>query len=247
VIERQIAGCAFVNFRRQSGYIYNVQVNGAWRRQGVGRQLMAHLEGLALARGYTWTALYVDRDNEVGRSLYQHLGYRPYFSHYWRRRLAAGWPQVANDSVQVVALRRPDAVEIHTYYSQHELFYGDQWAARVVADDYPISLPAGGLSWRCLHDGKEIGFAWGDYLRGRPVLNLYLHQSWWGNSPILAGTLAAVRQAAGWQSSDMDLLLGSNDHGAASRAALQDLGFQQRTQARLLLLKPLVSAPVSRL
>lgn len=242
LLGRQIAGCAFISFRRQSGYIYNVQVNEAWRRQRIGWQLMAHLEEQALSKGYGWTALYVDRGNEAGRSLYQHMGYRPYFSHYWRRRQADGWPLPPSRDVQVKALRRPEAVELHQYFSQHELFHGDAWAARLVADDYPISLPAGGLSWRCLHEGTEIGFAWGDYLRDRPVLNLYLHHHWWGNGPILAATLAAVREAAGWQSSYMDLLLGSSGHGNASQTALLELGFQQRTQARLLLLKSLLSS-----
>ena len=60
--------------------------------------------------------------------------------------------------------------------------------------------------------------------------------------PILAATLAAVREAAGWQSSYMDLLLGSSGHGNASQMALLELGFQQRTQARLLLLKSLLSS-----
>ena len=239
MLQRQIVGCAFIEFRRQSGYLYNVQVNHDWRRQGVARQLMGHLETAAMHEGYGWTALYVDKANGAARALYEMLGYRPYFSHYWRRRSAADWPAMAGELAQVEPLRRPDAMLLHNYYSQHELFHGDAWAARVVAADFPITLPPGGLHWRCLWAGGEVGFAWGDYVRDRPVLNLYLNHTTWGDAAILAGTLAAIRHAAGWRSSNLDLLLGSSGHGAASLEALTALGFQRRTQSRLLLLKQL--------
>ncbi|MGH2538722.1 MAG: GNAT family N-acetyltransferase, partial [Candidatus Promineifilaceae bacterium] len=74
----RIIGCAYLYLRPNSGYVFNVSVNRPYRRQGVARGLMAHLEGLIQARGRGWAALQVDWDNSPARALYAGIGYRAY-------------------------------------------------------------------------------------------------------------------------------------------------------------------------
>jgi GNAT superfamily N-acetyltransferase len=57
-------------------YIGDLFVMENYRSSGVGSQLLAVAEGLALQRGYQRTGLYVRIDDLRARSLYGHRGYR---------------------------------------------------------------------------------------------------------------------------------------------------------------------------
>lgn len=56
--------------------IENVAVSPDQQGQGLGRRLLAHAEGLALARGYRRIRLYTNQRFEENITLYSRLGYR---------------------------------------------------------------------------------------------------------------------------------------------------------------------------
>ena len=85
VRDRQTIGCAFLHFRHVSAYVFNVSVNRPYRRQGIGRLLMAHLESVARQNGHLWLALQVDDGNKPAQQLYKELGYQTYHPHFMRR------------------------------------------------------------------------------------------------------------------------------------------------------------------
>ena len=241
----QILGCAFLSSRKKSCYIYNVQVNAFARRKGVGFRLMKKMEALAMENGHTAVALLVDKRNEAGRALYDKLGYRRYFGMFWRRRIPDGWPLAENAAAEVRPVRGPQAQQLFNTYQYHELLNGDRWAASIVANDFPASLPRAGQYFQCLHNDLEIGFAWSDYVGDRPVVNLYLSRTVWGNPNVLRGLLYGIRHASGFRSSYLDLYLGSSIHSQASAANLINMGFKPETRARLLLIKDLgASQPI---
>ena len=61
---------------RPSGYIYDLEVDEAFRRRGYGRQAMLELEKIARSMGLKQLGLHVFAHNEPARSLYGGMGYR---------------------------------------------------------------------------------------------------------------------------------------------------------------------------
>lgn len=56
--------------------IVNVAVSPGHQGQGLGRRLLAHAEGLAVAQGYARIRLYTNQRFEENIALYQRVGYR---------------------------------------------------------------------------------------------------------------------------------------------------------------------------
>ena len=58
-------------------YVYLVYVDPAYRRRGLGRQLMTHAKKWATEQGYSQLSLQVFNKNEAAFALYSSLGYQP--------------------------------------------------------------------------------------------------------------------------------------------------------------------------
>ncbi len=70
------AGYAGMKFVLDEGYIGNVAVFPAYRRQGVGRLLMAALDTAAVERGLCFLTLEVRSKNTAAIALYEACGYQ---------------------------------------------------------------------------------------------------------------------------------------------------------------------------
>lgn len=68
-------------------YVFDVEVSGAYRGQGLGRALLLLAEREALAAGAERIALNVDADNTPARGLYASLGYEPVSYHLCKHLL----------------------------------------------------------------------------------------------------------------------------------------------------------------
>jgi GNAT superfamily N-acetyltransferase len=232
---RHIAGCAYLHLRQLSGFVFNVSVNRPYRRQGIGRQLMAHLETVTQASGRPWRALQVDKDNPPAQNLYQQLGYRPYHPHFRRRRGYSHSAQPVAPGIAIEALNW-NGRRLFDQYTERERHAGDKWASRVVSLDYPTWSPTNGRYWRCLLNGQEIGCAWLGEPESNPVISLTLRPDRWGHAttPGLITLLAAKIHPP---ANTLDLYLGSSTHHAALAPLLQPFGFAQECQQRILMLK----------
>ncbi len=56
-------------------YLYGFRIKPAFRRQGIGRQMMTHVENELRQRGFQRVTLNVAQDNPDARRLYENLGY----------------------------------------------------------------------------------------------------------------------------------------------------------------------------
>ncbi len=63
------------DFDRQMAWVYNIEVESAYRGRGYGREAMLLAEGEARLHGMTSLGLNVHGQNKVARSLYDSLGY----------------------------------------------------------------------------------------------------------------------------------------------------------------------------
>lgn len=237
---RQLAGCAYLHLRQMSGFVFNVSVNRPWRRQGVGRQLMNHLEEKTKAAGRPWMALQVDKDNFPAQYLYQQIGYRPYHSHFFRRVERGAIQQPAVPGVTIEALNW-NGRRLFEQYAEQERQKGDGWAARVVSVDYPSWPPVSGRYWACRCNGEEAGCAWLGDPEGEPIIMLALRPHIWGHVavPGFVSLLSAkIRRAH----SVVDVYLGSSTSHTAAAPLLQPLGFAEHSQQRILMLKPIREA-----
>lgn len=238
----RVAGIAFLNFRQWSGYVFNVNVDAPYRRQGVASQLMAYMEKRVRARRIPWVALQVDKGNDAARRLYRQLGYREYHPHFWRRDEPSTILQPIPPRLEI-APAGSDRERLYNYYSWLEQEQGDEWAAKVVGREYSMNAPAAGAHWRCLQAGREVGYGWVGEAKEAALIILLLQPSLWGTPENVAFAQLLLNEwpaiAARSAPAKIELHLGSSAHYQAMAPLLEPLGFAQATQARILMLKRL--------
>lgn len=233
----RVIGCAFLHLRHSSAYVYNVNVNQPFRRQGVARHLMNHLESETMAQGRTWMALQVDNGNRPAQQLYERLGYRPYHPHFLRFEGSVSIPDVATTGLVIEPLAFFRGRRLFSRYSNIEQQAGDLWATPAL-DDFDLRPSSGGSYWRCRLNDDEIGCARVTGTNGRLRIDLPCKPAYWGHmttGDLIELLLDAVRTA----STSVDVYLGSGGHHEAAARQLNDLGFETRTVRRILMLKPL--------
>lgn len=77
-IERKIIGTVLCGHDGRRGYIYHLAVDSAFRKQGIGKQLMTYALGKLHRQGITKCHLFLYNDNEEAILFYENTG--------WKRR-----------------------------------------------------------------------------------------------------------------------------------------------------------------
>jgi ribosomal protein S18 acetylase RimI-like enzyme len=234
VYDGKIVGCAYLHLNKHSGYVFNVNVNRAYRRQGVGRQLMNHLEALTEAHGRHLMALQVEDSNTPAKRLYQELGYRAFHPHFLRYE-GVGEVRAVESAVALESLNRNWGPRFFSRYQMMERREGDGWAAKAVAD-YREHEALSGKFWRCLLNGEEAGAAMQEQTDGRVSLTLALKPEFWGHIGE-SGLVKQLMDKTAEERSRLDLFLSSSSHHKAAVPMFARLGFKEMVQPRLLMVK----------
>jgi ribosomal protein S18 acetylase RimI-like enzyme len=251
VADGKTVGCAFLHLRRESGFVFNVNVNRSHRRQGIGSRLMYHVEQVTREEGMRWTILQVDGDNVPARQMYVRLGYRTYHPHFLRLEGSASsgdsglddpCPGSSSDSTTVadeVAVRplgRSKGRARFRRYRRVELQAGDSWAAEPLSEYTPELR--GGRFYSCRVAAREVGCAWSGTAKGQPLIRLNLSPGVWNDPAVcrLVRLLTATHSQA-WDY--VDVYPGSRGHLEAAAPLLFPLGFEIKEQLPLLMVKEL--------
>ena len=228
----RIAGCAYVDWRRCSGYVFNVAVDGQFRRQGVATALMRFLEGEARRRGCGWLGLYVDWENVAARRLYQEEGYHAHAAQILRRSDPTRLPEPVG-AVDLQSLSYRQGRRLMEAYRKGELRAEGEWAGEVVGRDYPASLPAGSRFRHVYFQGVAVGVACSHHTRReRTTIQLWLDPAWWGEQDVVLGVIHALSPGR-----RVEVDVSSEEHLQALQRVLLPLGFAPVFRSRLLMLK----------
>jgi len=233
----RVIGCAFIHLRRSSAYVFNVSVNRAYRRQGVGRRLMEHLEAVAREQQLSWMVLQVDDGNKPAQLLYEQSGYRPYNPGFLRHDGDLSGIETIMKSLQIEKLSSYSGRRWFKRYTNIERQTGDIWIGPLL-DDYNLGSPSSGAYWRCALDGKEFGCAHMINRYGRLKIELACKPLYWGH-PSIKGLLWLLVDASRSETTTIDVHFGSSAHYTAASSQLHDYGFESRRQQRLLMFKAL--------
>ncbi|MGD2050659.1 MAG: GNAT family N-acetyltransferase [Chloroflexota bacterium] len=237
VREGSIAGCAFLHFREISAYVYNVNVNHRFRRQGIARHLMKYLELVAKDSRRWWMALQVDRENQPAQRLYEQLGYRALQPYFLYRPGPLPIHNLVTTGLTVESILIYHGRGLYNRYWNIEQQAGDLWALPVI-DDYDVKPSVAGSYYRCNLNGEEIGCARLSGTLSRPWVGLALKPAYWGHITT-GGLIKLLLDEMGAVPEIIEVHLGSSAHYEAAARRLSGLGFQTRIVRRLLMLKSL--------
>ncbi|MFZ0547205.1 MAG: GNAT family N-acetyltransferase [Candidatus Promineifilaceae bacterium] len=235
VHEGKIVGCAYLYLNNNSGYVFNVNVNRAYRRQGIGRQLMNFLESVTKDQNRHFMALQVENSNLPAKRLYRELGYRTFHPHFLRLDVSSRMPLAVESAVALEPLNRGWGRRFFNRYQTIERREGDSWAAKVLAD-YQSNETDGSRFWRCVVGGEEAGAAQQQKVNGGLGLSLALKPEFWGH----IGESGLVKQLMDESLQDqpyLDLYFNSSGHYRAAVSMFKQLGFKEMVQPRLLMIK----------
>lgn len=240
--DRQMVGCAFMHLRFISAYIYNVSVNRPYRRQGIGRLLMDHLEQEARQNGKSWLALQVDDGNKPAQHLYDQLGFRAYHPQLLRWDSQLPIQKAIADGIQVSPLSQYSGRLFYRRFRDREIQSGDPWFAQVL-NDYDLNPADEGSYWSCqLHD-KDVGCAWILTSGRRLKLRLACEPDYWGHGTIVS-LVQLLTEAVGASGGPLDLYLVSSAHHRAAERQLTPIGFSPLNQTRIFMFKNLAADPL---
>lgn len=237
LVEGCLAGCAFIHLRMSSAYVFNVSVNQPYRRQGVGRRLMDHLEKLSREQDLSWMVLQVDHGNLPAQNLYEQLGYRPYNPEFLRHDGDLSLVGMSMEGLQIEQLSSYSGRRLFKRYTNIERQTGDLWVSSVL-DDYNLAPRSGGAFWRCVFDSREVGSARVINRHGRLKIELACKPQYWGHQS-LAWLIWLLLDASRSGASTIDIYFGSSVHYAAAASQLNGHGFVSQRQQRLLMFKTL--------
>lgn len=232
-----IAGCAFLHFRRASAYVYNVNVNHRFRRQGIARHLMKYLETVTKGSGRSWMALQVDNGNQPAQRLYEQSGYKAFQPYFLYRQGSVPIRHLVTTGLSAESIPIYRGRGLYNRYWNLEQQAGDLWALPVI-DDYDVKPSVAGSYFRCLSNGDEIGCARLSGSFSRPWIGLALKPAYWGHITT-GGLIKLLLDDMRAAPVSIELHLGSSAHYEAAARQLNGLGFQSRTVRRLLMLKSL--------
>jgi len=239
VVGHETVGCAYLHLRRLSGLAFNVHVNRPYRRQGIGRALMEHLESVTRRRGLSWLGLQVDQGNRPAQELYRSLGYRPFNSRYvYHEQGPLSIPRAA-PGIILETLTRGQGRRLYRRYARVEREAGDAWAAQVVEADFDEGPPSGGHAWRCLLNQQEVGCLWLNHGRQGPVATLLLQPHHWGQTMLTFGLMRQLLKQLDAAPSRLGLHFGSSGHYRAALPIFRELSFRSHSRPRILMLKEL--------
>lgn len=239
VVGGEIAGCAFLHMRRLSGFVFNVNVNASYRRKGIGRALMEHVEREVRRTGRRWVGLHLDDGNEPAQRLYEAIGYRDYHHRFLRSHDLSILQQPELPTIGAYPLARHEASSVWKQYADLERREGDVWAARVIREDFDEGPPSGGAFWACTSNGEQIGCAWVGGKVDWPTVHLLLRGEYWNRRMPVVTLLRILMRDRGVAPRALDLHAGSSAHLEAMHALLRDHAFTPRNRARILMLKEL--------
>lgn len=234
----EIVGCAFLHIRRLSGFVYNVNVNEPFRRMGIGRALMEHVEREVRRFGRRWIGLHVDDGNDPAQRLYESLGYHTYH-HRFLRTYVSPMLQRPEPQARVQPLLRYEGVRLWKRYSDLARREGDAWAARLMREDFDEGPPPGGAFYSCYLDADEVGCAWTGGRPSWPVVYLLLRSEYWSRRALALSLLHALLQGQTSGVEAIDLHLGSSEHIDTIYPQLRGDGFVLCNRPRILMLKEL--------
>lgn len=246
VANGEIVGCAYVHMRELSGVAFNVNVNRPYRRRGVGRALMRHIEERVQRSGLRWVALQVDRENRPAERLYESLDYRAYHPDYLRAERSITLLPPRLEMVTLGALSLHEGKSLFREYAALERREGDAWAATVINHDFADMPPSGGTFWRCLHGGEEIGCGWEKHSGDSVKVILLLKPAYWNQPMVTRGLLRLFQAQRGGQPASLEVHFGSSRHHNSAAPQLLELGFENRRQAQILMLKALEKQQLER-
>lgn len=238
VIDNQIAGCAYLHLRRNSGFIFNVNVNRSFRRQGIANQLMMHLESITAKSGKSWTVLQVDNENFPAQNLYQNLGYKPYNPAIFRWEGTSPISIDAENGIELDRLSPFRGRQLFNRFKTAEI-QRDGLTALDVVEDYDDDRAIARNYWRCLYHDNVVGCACNSGSESRPFFRIVLDEEYWGHS-LMAGLIVSLVDELKELPSRIDLAFGSSAHSAAGESVLENMNFKKRTKSRLLMFKFLV-------
>lgn len=240
-VDREIVGCAFLHVRRLSGFVYNVNVNESFRRMGIGRALMEHLEREVRRFGRRWVGLHVDDGNEPAQGLYESLGYRTYHHRFLRTNVPVTLQQ-PEAGAQIQSLLRYEGIRRWKRYSDLARREGDSWAARLMREDFDEGPPPGGAFYSCHLDHVEIGCAWVGGRQSWPIVHLLLRSEYWSRRVLALSLLRRLLQEQTTGIDGIDLHFGSSEHVNTIYPQLHGDGFVLCNRPRILMLKELALA-----
>lgn len=238
-VDGEIAGCAFLHMRRLSGFVFNVNVNRQFRRRGIGRALMEHVEREVRRMGRRWVGLHLDDGNAPAQRLYETLGYRSYNHRFLRGRNTPVLQQPKLPGIHARLLLRYEGHKLWKQYADLERREGDAWAARVVRADLDDGPPSGGAFWACYDGSQEIGCAWTGGKSHWPIANLMLRRTYWNRRLPALTLLRSLLHDRNSHLEAIDLHTGSSAHHQSMHALLHDYNFGPCNKPRILMLKEL--------
>lgn len=236
----EIVGCAFLNMRRLTGFVFNVNVNETFRRKGIGRALMEHVEREVRRLGRRWVGLHLDDGNRPAQRLYESLGYRHYHHRLLRCTNPGLLPITQSSDVVAARMNRIEGQRLWQQYADLARREGDAWAARLIREDFDEGPPQSGEFWQCRVQDEEAGSIWVGGSITAPIVRFVLRREYWSDEAVLFSLLGSVIQLPTAAINSLDLHFGSSEHHDAIVPHLHKYSVVPVNRPRILMLKELL-------
>jgi len=228
-IGEEMVGYLVLLFDHPSVVILDIVALEGYKKQGIEEQLLAHADGIARQREYTYLRAGLAPDDGYIAGLFAEQGYQPLQFRRWEftGSVKVHETQEAMEGLSMRTLIGQPAMERQTYYLQAEMDAAQPAGRELIEAHYLPKRPSARQAFELMHEGSPFGYLSAKKDGKAYVLNLATLPEWWGQEPETAAVVAFLSGKTRAGQAEVRVRLDSTDHADAATESFTALGLER--------------------
>ena len=222
----EMAGYLVLLFDHPSVVILDIVALEGLKKQGIEEQLLAHADGVARRREYTYLRAGLAPDDSYIAGLFAEQGFQPLEFRRWE---FSGTVNVreTGEGLSMRPLIGQAAMERQTYYLQAEMDAARPAGRELIEAHYLPRRPSARQAFELMHEGNPFGYLSAKREGMTYAMNLATLSEWWGQEPETAMVVAFLSGKSRTGQVEVRVRLDSTDHADAATESFTALGLER--------------------
>ena len=222
----EMAGYLVLLFDHPSVVILDIVALEGFKKQGIEEQLLAHADGVARRREYTYLRAGLAPDDSYIAGLFAEQGFQPLEFRRWE---FSGTVNVreTGEGLSMRPLIGQAAMERQTYYLQAEMDAARPAGRELIEAHYLPRRPSARQAFELMHEGNPFGYLSAKREGMTYAMNLATLSEWWGQEPETAMVVAFLSGKSRTGQVEVRVRLDSTDHADAATESFTALGLER--------------------
>jgi len=222
----EMVGYLVLLFDHPSVVILDIVALEGFKRQGIEEQLLAHADGVARRREYTYLRAGLAPDDSYIARLFAEQGFQPLEFRRWEFTGTVKVQEI-REGLSMRTIIGQAAMERQTYYLQAEMDAAQPQGRELIEAHYLPRRPSARQAFELLDGENAFGYLSAKKEGKIYALSLATLPEWWGKESETAMVVAFLSGKARTSQVEVRVRLDSTDHADAATESFTALGLER--------------------